>query len=78
MSTKIQIALLQHATSASEPRDSILKRVDQIARQAKEEGFIGVCVFARVQEIRRSWPFFGDRGLDTRDALTQRFLDGAN
>ena len=34
MSKKIQIALLQHAALASEPRDSILKRVERMARDA--------------------------------------------
>ena len=76
MSTKIQIALLQPATSTSEPRDSILKRVDQMACEAKEEGFIGACAFARVQELRHGWAFHCDRGLDTYAGLTQRILDG--
>ncbi|MEI6024091.1 MAG: hypothetical protein WCP80_05815 [Phycisphaerales bacterium] len=78
MSKKIQIALLHHAASASAPCDSILKRVDQMARLAKEEGLIGKCEFARVQEMRRSWTFLGDRRFDAHDALTQRFRDGAN
>ena len=77
MSTKIQIALLQHAASTSEPRDSILKRVDQMAREATEEGFIGKCDFARMQELRRGGAFHGDCGLDTYAGLTQRILDGA-
>ncbi len=77
MSTKIQIALLQHAASTSEPRDSILKRVDQMACEAKEEGFIGECDFACAQELRRGWAFHGDCGLDTYAGLTQRILDGA-
>lgn len=34
MSKKIQIALLQHAALACEPRDSILKRVERMARDA--------------------------------------------
>ena len=76
MSTKIQIALLQHAASKSEPRDSILKRVDQMACEAKEERFIGECDFACVQELRRGWAFHCDRGLDTYAGLTQRILDG--
>ena len=78
MSKKIQIAMLQHAAFVSEPRDSILKRVDQMAREAKEEGLIGKCEFACVQEMRRSWPCLGDRGFDAHDGLTQRFLDGAD
>ena len=77
MSTKIQIALLQHAASTSEPRDSILKRVDQMACEATEEGFIGNCDFARVQELRSGWASHGDYGLDTYAGLTQRILDGA-
>jgi hypothetical protein len=77
MSTKIQIALLQHAASMSEPRDSILKRVDQMAREATEERLIGECDFARVQELRRGWAFHGDCGLDTYARLTQRILYGA-
>ena len=77
MSTKIQIVLSQHAASVSEPRDSIVKRVERIAREAKEKDLIGECDFARVQELRRGWPFHGDRGLDAHGGLTQRFLDGA-
>ena len=76
MSTKTQIALLQNAASISEPRDSILKRVDQMAREAKREGFIGECDFARVQELRHGWAFHCDRNLDTYAGLTQRILDG--
>lgn len=43
MSKKIQIALLQHAAPSTESRDSILKRVERMARQAKERGAHIIC-----------------------------------
>jgi N-carbamoylputrescine amidase len=43
MSRKISIALLQHAAPPDEPRDSILKRVERMARQARERGARILC-----------------------------------
>jgi N-carbamoylputrescine amidase len=30
---------------------------------------------ARIEEIRRGWPFFRDRRIDAYGGLTSRFLD---
>ncbi|MCE9619129.1 MAG: carbon-nitrogen hydrolase [Planctomycetes bacterium] len=43
MPRKIPIALLQHAAPPSEPRDSVLKRVERMAREAKERGARIIC-----------------------------------
>ena len=39
MSNKITIALLQHAAPPSEPRDSYLKRGEQLARRTQSQEF---------------------------------------
>lgn len=70
MSNKIKIVLLQHAAPPSEPSDSVLKRGEQIAGEAKSSG-------ARI--IRTQKLFAGSyfRPVDARGGITQLFRDGA-
>ena len=40
-----------------------------------EETLVVECDLARVEEVRRNWPFFRDRRIDSFGGLTSRFLD---
>lgn len=49
----------------------------QIIHQAsvdKEEVFVVECDPARMEEVRRNWPFFRDRRIDAYGAITNRWL----
>ncbi len=41
-----------------------------------EEVLVVKCDLARMEEVRRNWPFFRDRRIDAYDGLTRRFLQG--
>ena len=41
-----------------------------------EEILIVECDRARVEEVRRNWPFLRDRRIDAYAPITSRFLDG--
>lgn len=43
------------------------------ASQDKEENLVVTCDPARMEEVRRNWPFFRDRRIDHYGALTQRW-----
>jgi N-carbamoylputrescine amidase len=43
--------------------------------QDKEEVIVAKLDLARIEEIRRGWPFFRDRRIDAYGGLTSRFLD---
>jgi N-carbamoylputrescine amidase len=45
------------------------------ASQDKEEVLVVKCNLARMEEIRRGWPFLRDRRIDAYQGLTRRFLD---
>jgi N-carbamoylputrescine amidase len=46
------------------------------ASHDKEEILIVECDRARMEDVRRNWPFFRDRRIDQYGALTQRWLGG--
>lgn len=49
----------------------------QIIKQAstdKEEVFVVECDPARMEEVRRNWPFYRDRRIDAYGAITNRWL----
>jgi N-carbamoylputrescine amidase len=41
----------------------------------REELLIGEVDPARIEEVRRNWPFLRDRRIDAYDGITQRFID---
>jgi len=41
----------------------------------KEEILIGEIDLARIEEVRRNWPFLRDRRIDAYDGVTRRFID---
>jgi N-carbamoylputrescine amidase len=41
----------------------------------REEILIGEIDLARIEEVRRNWPFLRDRRIDAYDGVTRRFLD---
>ena len=41
----------------------------------REEVLIGEVDVARIEEVRRNWPFLRDRRIDAYDGIDQRFLD---
>ncbi|MBI3697519.1 MAG: carbon-nitrogen hydrolase [Acidobacteria bacterium] len=45
------------------------------ASHDREEIVYGVCDPARIEEVRRNWPFLRDRRIDTYGALTARLID---
>jgi len=47
------------------------------APKDRETILIGEVDLARIEEVRRGWPFLRDRRIDTYAALTSRFLDHA-
>ena len=46
------------------------------ASRTEEEIMVVECDRARVEEIRRNWPFLRDRRIDAYAPITSRFLDG--
>jgi N-carbamoylputrescine amidase len=42
---------------------------------AGEETLVVDCDLAKLEEVRRGWPFFRDRRIDAYDGITSRFLD---
>jgi N-carbamoylputrescine amidase len=44
----------------------------------KEEILIGEIDLARVEEVRRNWPFLRDRRIDAYSGIESRFLDGGD
>lgn len=46
------------------------------ASSDKEEILIAEVDPGRIEYIRRNWPFFRDRRIDSYDGITKRFLDG--
>jgi len=42
----------------------------------KEEILIGEIDLARIEDVRRNWPFLRDRRIDAYKGIEQRFLDG--
>jgi N-carbamoylputrescine amidase len=41
----------------------------------REEVLIGEVDLARIEEVRRNWPFLRDRRIDAYNGIDQRFLD---
>jgi N-carbamoylputrescine amidase len=41
----------------------------------REEVLIGEVDLARIEEVRRNWPFLRDRRIDAYSGIDQRFLD---
>ncbi|MEO8168244.1 MAG: nitrilase-related carbon-nitrogen hydrolase, partial [bacterium] len=41
----------------------------------KEETLIGEIDLARIEDVRRNWPFLRDRRIDAYHGIEQRFLD---
>jgi len=46
------------------------------ASSDREEIVYGSVETARIEEVRRNWPFLRDRRIDAYDGLTRRYLDG--
>jgi N-carbamoylputrescine amidase len=46
------------------------------ASHDREEILYAECDLARVEEVRRNWPFLRDRRVDTYGALSSRLIDG--
>ncbi len=46
------------------------------ASEAGEETLVVECDPARIEEVRRNWPFFRDRRVDAYGPLLERWLDG--
>jgi N-carbamoylputrescine amidase len=44
----------------------------------KEEIVIGEIDLARIEEVRRNWPFLRDRRIDAYSGIESRFLDGGD
>jgi len=42
----------------------------------KEETLVGTVDLARIEEVRRGWPFLRDRRIDAYDGIVKRFIDG--
>jgi N-carbamoylputrescine amidase len=59
------------ASFVSDPFGSVLKR----ASHQSEEIVIVECNPARMEEVRRNWPFLRDRRIDMYGDLTKRYLD---
>jgi N-carbamoylputrescine amidase len=59
------------ASFVSDPFGSILKR----ASHHEEEVVLTECDLAKMEEIRRNWPFLRDRRIDAYGDLTRRALD---
>ena len=45
------------------------------ASHDKEEILIGEIDLARIEDVRRNWPFLRDRRIDTYAPITSRFID---
>ena len=43
------------------------------ASHDKEENLVVTCDPARMEEVRRNWPFFRDRRIDHYGGITQRW-----
>jgi N-carbamoylputrescine amidase len=56
----------------ADPFGVILKE----ASRTDEEILVVECDRARVEEVRRNWPFLRDRRIDAYGPITNRFLDG--
>jgi len=59
------------ASFVSDPFGRILAR----ASSTKEETLVVSCDLARIEEVRRNWPFLRDRRIDAYGSITSRFLD---
>jgi N-carbamoylputrescine amidase len=55
----------------ADPFGKVLAR----ASSAKEETLVVPCDLARIEEVRRNWPFLRDRRIDAYGPITSRFLD---
>ena len=55
----------------ADPFGKVLAR----AGQGGEEVLIAECDLARIEDVRRNWPFLRDRRIDAYGALTSRFLE---
>jgi N-carbamoylputrescine amidase len=55
----------------SDPFGAVLKR----AAHDREEVLVASCDLARIEEVRRNWPFFRDRRIDAYEGLTRRVID---
>ncbi|MFA7000707.1 MAG: carbon-nitrogen hydrolase, partial [Candidatus Omnitrophota bacterium] len=55
---------------ATDPFGKVLGR----ASATEEQNLIVECDFARIAEVRRSWPFFRDRRADAYQGLQRRFI----
>lgn len=54
-----------------------LGRVVAEASEGREEILLGEVDPARIEEVRRQWPFFRDRRIDAYEGIARRFLDEA-
>jgi N-carbamoylputrescine amidase len=59
------------ASFVSDPFGSILHR----ASHDEEEIVVAQCDPARLEEVRRNWPFLRDRRIDAYQDITRRFID---
>jgi N-carbamoylputrescine amidase len=50
-------------------------RVVQQAAHDSEASLLVNCDFAKLEEIRRNWPFLRDRRIDAYEGLTRRYID---
>ena len=41
----------------------------------REEILVAEIDLARIEDVRRNWPFLRDRRIDAYDGITRRFLD---
>jgi N-carbamoylputrescine amidase len=44
--------------------------------RTEEETLVVECDRARMEDVRRNWPFLRDRRIDAYAPITARFLDG--
>ena len=44
----------------------------------REETLVVDVDLARIEEVRRNWPFLRDRRIDAYGGITKRFLDGSD
>ncbi len=55
----------------ADPQGVVIAR----ASADREETLIGEIDLARIEDVRRNWPFLRDRRIDAYDGITRRFLD---
>ncbi len=59
------------ASFISDPFGSVIQR----AAHQDEEVVVAACDFAKLEDIRRNWPFLRDRRIDAYGDLTKRVID---